>query len=72
MRQRSWDIQFHFIRKEGNQAADMMARLAWRGISEYLRYMNPPSDIHDILISDMADLHSVMDEYTRYCFILLE
>ncbi|KAK8522790.1 hypothetical protein V6N12_056485 [Hibiscus sabdariffa] len=58
MRQRSWDIQFHFIRREGNQAADLMARLAWRGTPEYRRYMDPPLDIHDILISDRADLHS--------------
>ncbi|KAK8596171.1 hypothetical protein V6N12_064670 [Hibiscus sabdariffa] len=61
MRQRSWDIQFHFIRRERNQAADMMARLAWCGIPEYRHYMDPPSDICDILISDRADLHSVMD-----------
>ncbi|KAL4280940.1 hypothetical protein GQ457_03G011290 [Hibiscus cannabinus] len=58
MRQRSWDIQFHFIRREGNQAADLMARLAWQGTPEYCRYMDPPLVIRDILISDKANLHS--------------
>ncbi|KAK8537581.1 hypothetical protein V6N12_043738 [Hibiscus sabdariffa] len=61
MRQRSWDIQFHFIRMEGNQAVDMMARLAWRGILEYRRYMDPPPDIRDILISNRTNLHYVTD-----------
>ncbi|KAL4334884.1 hypothetical protein GQ457_07G032640 [Hibiscus cannabinus] len=60
MRQRSWDIQFHFIRKEGNQAANLMAQLAWRGTPEYCRYMDPPLVIRDILISDKVNLHSVM------------
>ncbi|KAK9008180.1 hypothetical protein V6N11_075082 [Hibiscus sabdariffa] len=46
--------------REGNQAAGLMARLAWRGTPEYHRYMDPPLDIRDILISDRANLHSVM------------
>ncbi|KAK8993459.1 hypothetical protein V6N11_033554 [Hibiscus sabdariffa] len=35
-----------------------MARLTWRGTPEYRRYIDPPLDIRDILISDRTDLHS--------------
>ncbi|KAK9035544.1 hypothetical protein V6N11_077582 [Hibiscus sabdariffa] len=43
MQPRSREIQFSFVRREGNVPADMMARLAWHGSPEYRRYMKPHS-----------------------------
>ncbi|KAK8580281.1 hypothetical protein V6N12_070562 [Hibiscus sabdariffa] len=56
LQHRPWEIQFSFVRREGNVPADIMAQLAWRGYPEYRRYMEPPLEVSDALQLDMESL----------------
>ncbi|KAK9001678.1 hypothetical protein V6N11_083455 [Hibiscus sabdariffa] len=45
MKQRCWDVQFLFIRREGNFPADTMTRFTRQGTSDYLRFMESQVDV---------------------------
>ncbi|KAL4362445.1 hypothetical protein GQ457_04G027620 [Hibiscus cannabinus] len=51
---RRWEVQFRFVRWDGNVPADVMARLAWQGSLGYHRYLEPPSAVRDALLRDVS------------------
>ncbi|KAL4281246.1 hypothetical protein GQ457_03G036790 [Hibiscus cannabinus] len=51
---RRWEVQFRFVRRDGNVPADVMARLAWQGSLGYHRYLEPPSAVRDALLRDVS------------------
>ncbi|KAK9046550.1 hypothetical protein V6N11_052437 [Hibiscus sabdariffa] len=60
MQHRRWEVQFRFVRRDGNVPADIMARLAWQGSLGYHRYLEPPVAVRDALLRDAARPATVM------------